>query len=232
MKKKPVILLTTGHAISKMGMAQYAVNKTYAKAISAAGGLPVLAIDPNEALAYSQFADGLLLTGGPDIAPEYYGENILDNTVFLDVDRDHLEFPIFDSFKAAKKPIMGICRGFQVINVALGGSLWQDLPSQKGVNHADGVCHSIAISKGSQMERWFGNEMIVNSYHHQAVKKVGDGLVITAMSGEIPEAYEHETLPIFALQCHPERMTGGKTNPPDGVDTNIVFRYFVDLCAR
>ena len=148
--------------------------------------------------------DALLLPGGGDIGPERFGERPLANgSETPDLPRDGLEFAVFAEFLRLKKPILGICRGMQVINVALGGTIWQDLPSQCGLAHAapEGappMAHTVTLEDGS--------ERTVNSYHHQAARKPGRGLRFTAHSGDgMAEALEHGTLPVRAVQWHPEK---------------------------
>ncbi|MDR0293394.1 MAG: gamma-glutamyl-gamma-aminobutyrate hydrolase family protein [Oscillospiraceae bacterium] len=148
--------------------------------------------------------DALLLPGGADIEPARFGAPLLKNgSETLDTERDKLEFAVFADFFRLGKPIFGICRGLQVINVALGGTIWQDLPSQCGLCHvsADGeppMTHKI---------RWAGRtEMDVNSYHHQAVRDPGKGLAVTARAADgVIEAIEHKTHPVIAVQWHPEK---------------------------
>ena len=148
--------------------------------------------------------DALLLPGGGDIGPERFGKKPLANgSETPDLPRDGLEFAVFADFFRQKKPILGICRGMQVINIALGGTIWQDLPSQCGIVHAapEGappMAHTVSLAGGG--------ERTVNSYHHQAVRKPGRGLRITAHSRDgAAEALEHETLPVRAVQWHPEK---------------------------
>lgn len=151
--------------------------------------------------------DCLLLTGGADIHPSRFGKKLLPNgSERLDLPRDELEFALFASFAALGKPILGICRGMQVINVALGGTLIQDLPSQRGVRHSSPegqppLFHDVVWTDGRRGR--------VNSYHHQAVDILGAGLEVFAASPDgTVEAVMHDTLPVFAVQWHPERMDG------------------------
>ena len=111
---------------------------------------------------------------------------------------------------AKKKPILTICRGFQLLNCVLGGSLYQDLVAQKGWVHMNkDIRHDVYTEKGSVLNRLFGDVVKTNSTHHQAVKDLAPGLHVTARSIEgIIEAYEHDTLPILGTQFHPERLTG------------------------
>ncbi len=232
---KPLILLTTGHDSHPTGQSRFSLYRNYADAIIKAGGSPLLALDGNSATEYAEVCDGLLLTGGVDIHPCYYGEEILNDTVVLDTDRDALEMAITKAFVEAGKPILGICRGFQLLNIYFGGSMWQDLPSQKGLNHScstfglAAVTHPVTISPGSILHRFFGDKIMVNTYHHQAIKALGEGLLVTATAGEIPEAMEHSQLPIHAVQWHPERMTGAPLITPD---MTPVFTQFIEQCMK
>ncbi len=152
--------------------------------------------------------DALLLPGGGDIHPSRFGMTLLDNrSETLDVPRDELEFAVLDDFMRAGKPVFGICRGIQVINIAFGGTIWQDLPSQCGLIHAaaDGeppLRHRVTTDSG-------GN-LFVNSYHHQAVRDLGRGLRVTARSDDgLIEALRDEAGQIRAVQWHPEKEEHG-----------------------
>jgi putative glutamine amidotransferase len=156
--------------------------------------------------AFTDFGDydALLLPGGGDIDPaRFSSEPLANGSETFDFPRDEQEFRLFDLFYADKKPIIGICRGMQVINVALGGTIWQDLPSQRGLSHAapDGaepMTHTVFFTDGKTME--------VNSYHHQAVRGTGRGLTVTARSADgMAEALEDEPRNIRAVQWHPEK---------------------------
>ncbi|MDR0326021.1 MAG: gamma-glutamyl-gamma-aminobutyrate hydrolase family protein [Oscillospiraceae bacterium] len=159
---------------------------------------------PDDPYPHAGGYDALLLPGGGDIDPVRFGASFLENgSETTDIPRDRLEFAVFTDFFSLKKPILGICRGMQVINVALGGTIWQDLPSQCGLVHAapEGappMAHTVVFAGG--------REYTVNSYHHQAIRLPGRGLAVTAHSGDgTAEALEHETLPIRAVQWHPEK---------------------------
>ena len=129
--------------------------------------------------------------------------------------------------------MFGVCRGLQLINTALGGTLWQDQKRERGIDgHEDGKVHQVRLEKDSVLNRLFGEEILVNSYHHQSVKKLGDGLRITAASGQIPEAFEHVSLPILAVQWHPERMTGKDRVTEKGPDMGPLFAWFVEKSGR
>ncbi len=177
--------------------------------------------------------DGLILCGGGDIDPKYYGEYI-DGSKGIDAERDVAEFALLKAYVEAGKPVLGICRGCQLINVYFGGSLYQHLPQASlhvSVNGADSV-HSITAKEGSILNNLYGESFSVNSSHHQAVKDLGKGLRATAYwNGEYVEAHEHETLPIFSVQFHPERMSFEKARN-DTVNGAKIFEYFISVCEK
>lgn len=137
---------------------------------------------------YAEYLDGLLLQGGADASPKAYGEEPLKPEWSGDPVRDAYEVELLHEFMEAKKPVLGICRGMQLINVALGGSLWQDLPTQcpgrVAHEHADydRNAHPIAFTEGSQIAMWYdgaaGGRVI--SIHHQAVNRLGRDIVVEA----------------------------------------------------
>lgn len=197
------------------------VNRNYVDSVYAAGGLPVtIPIVEGEAdyEAYLDMVDGLLFTGGNDIAPYYYGENPVRQLHSMSSIRDEYELSLFRGAYEKKMPIFGICRGIQLINVAREGSLYQDIYSQcpgtlgHSPEHtaADELYHSVQIQKGSKLYEIFGEERIfTNSFHHQAVKALGKNLVATAYSEDgIVEAVEStEERFRLGVQWHPEAMT-------------------------
>lgn len=150
--------------------------------------------------------DGVIFSGGVDIDPSLYNQKNRCSE-YVTVDRDENERLIFDYCVQKKKPVLGICRGHQFINVMCGGSLYQDNTEKGEVNeHKGGVKHIINITDNSFLHNVLGSECLVNSYHHQSVDKVGKGLKVTAVSEDgIVEALEHETLPIVSVQFHPEK---------------------------
>jgi putative glutamine amidotransferase len=165
---------------------------------------------------------GLLLTGGRDVDPKYYGEAPHPTTQIDPHNRDEVEFRWIERFLNAGKPIFGICRGIQVLNVALGGGLLQDISAYFGArNEPDAethtqvggrdVEHPVVWVAGTEVERALGSARMVNSAHHQAVDplRLGRGLRVAAVSPMgIIEAVEGEGLgaPVFAVQWHPERI--------------------------
>ena len=181
--------------------------------------------------------DGLLLCGGEDVDPALYGQENAGSGA-PDPARDAAEAELFRAFAAAGKPILGICRGMQIINVLLGGTLIQDVGEAEcraHLGHVEGgkgidKVHTIRAEEGSLLYRLYGGEFSVNSYHHQVVDRLGTGLRITARGESgLPEAVEHDTLPLVCVQYHPERMTAAKRRP-DTVDGAPLLQAFVDLC--
>ena len=158
-------------------------------------------------------------------------ERSIDKELF-----DDLEYKIIKAFVDRRKPIWGICRGIQILNVYFGGTLTQDIPTQLGGDHSKGVCHQVTLKKDSILGNLYGESMEVNSYHHQALDKLGEGLEAIAWGESnghtFTEAVQHETLPIWSVQWHPERMTGPVTNPKECADSLPMFEYFVKQCAK
>ena len=177
--------------------------------------------------------DGLVLCGGSDIHPSRYGEEV-DGSVDMDVPRDEAEFALLKAYLEAGKPILGICRGHQLMNVYFGGSLYQDMSQAQWhdqVNDKDSV-HPITALPDSVLGKLYGQEFPVNSAHHQAVKKLGDGLRATAYwNGEVVEAMEHTQYPILGVQWHPERMCF-RNQREDTVSGADFLQYFVELCRK
>lgn len=184
----------------------------------------LVGLDINEAIK----CDGLLLPGGGDIDPVYYGEE-MDGSDEPDRELDKAQRDILDAFVKAKKPILGICRGIQLINVYFGGSLYQDLKTRDIHTEKNGVdsVHSVkSVSEGNLFENFYGKTFNVNSAHHQGVKKLGRGLIEVLRSEDgVCEAVIHEELPIIATQFHPERMVHN-IRRDDIVAGEEIFKYF------
>lgn len=215
-----------GPRIQISGAAGYMAR--YHDAIQAAGGIPVDGYAP----APDPSCDGLLLCGGDDIAPHFFGQENQGSDP-PDLVRDEAELALFRAYYQARKPIFGICRGIQLINVALGGTLIQDLPAHIKPFHGGGArsrIHPIRAEEGSLLASLYGPIFPVNSIHHQAVDRLGEGLRATAWaeSGFV-EAFEHESRPILGVQFHPERMAFALRRP-DTVDAEPLFLHFVQMC--
>jgi putative glutamine amidotransferase len=226
---KPVICITSGSDyIREKGKLpkHYEQTEDYPVALANAGFVPFLAVEQN-AEEIAMMCDAVCMSGGPDLEPEYYGETTLYESVKCDPSRSVYEYELLKHFIGAKKPILAVCRGFQVLNCYLGGTLYQDTAEQLGFIHMSfPLRHYVNAEKGSVLNALFGDRFKVNSTHHQAVKDLGKGLFVTARSEEgIIEAYEHESLPILGTQFHPERLTGKNY---DGTTANFapLFEYF------
>jgi putative glutamine amidotransferase len=183
----------------------------YAVAVDGAGGLPVhLALD-SDPESIADAIDGLVLSGGDDVDPFYYGAAVGPRTASVDPFRDDFELRVFTAMVAAGKPVLGICRGSQLINVALGGTLVPDLPVGHGESHASYAYprahrrHDVRFEVGSLAHRLYGARTRVNSFHHQAVERPGTGVRVTGLADDdVPEAIEVAGAPILGLQWHPE----------------------------
>jgi putative glutamine amidotransferase len=178
---------------------------------------------------YSEEYDGLLLCGGSDVDPKHYGEDI-NGSVGIDAERDAAEFELMNAFIAAGKPIMGICRGHQFINVYFGGSLYQNI--EEAELHKGGKAHLVTSEPDSVVRSLYGESFSVNSTHHQATKELGKGLRVAATwNGKYVEATEHTSLPIITVQWHPERMCFDYSRE-DTVDGALIIKHFVEMCKK
>ena len=173
--------------------------------------------------------DGLLLAGGADVHPKWYQEEI-NGSEGMDLDMDVAEFSVMDAFVKTGKPIMGICRGHQFINIYFGGSLYQNIPHAD--LHTGNKTHCIAAKPNSTLRGIYGDSFSVNSTHHQAVKKLGKGLRVTAVSSDnYVEAMEHVSLPIISVQWHPETLCF-EDKTENAVDGKKILEYFLDMCKE
>lgn len=212
----------------------------YIKAIQNIGFTPVVAttLPTSEGFALSDF-DGLLLPGGSDIDPILFGqENHGSRTI--DRDLDDKQLAMTELFVRAKKPILGICKGCQVINVYFGGTLIQDLTTNERHQWDGDDRHHLATAvSGTYMEKLYGSAPVtINSAHHQGLDRIGEDLVVCQRSEDgVVEAVCHKSLPILATQWHPERMTDAwkQANPDrrtarhESVDGGLVFDAFARL---
>ena len=224
--KAPLIGVSCGRSAS--GAAT--VSSNYTDAIARSGGVPViLPIIDDPALAERLLSevDGIMFTGGADLDPAEYGETVLNETVEIDAVRDRSDLLLARAAVASGKPVLAICRGEQLLNVVLGGTLYQDLPAQvEGVHAHRDTSHRIGVEKGSVLFELFGHDSLtVNSSHHQAVKDIAPGSRVTAVSDDgIVEAYEAGS--VLAVQFHPERMV--QSEP----EWYALFRYFVGQAGK
>ena len=216
--KKPLIGLTPAHDTEN---GDIKTRPTYVRALKAAGAIPVvMPLDASEEdlKQLSQDLDGFLFTGGPDVHPFLFGEETQAHCGNVSPARDQMEITLLPMIMELKKPVLGICRGIQVLNIALGGNIWQDIPSQVTREfplahtqpfHYDMPCHTVSLTKGSLLAQISGSSSIkVNSMHHQAVKDVAEGLIASAYSPDhLIEAVEMPGYPFFiGVQWHPEYL--------------------------
>ena len=180
---------------------------------------------------YRDGFDGLVLCGGVDIDPARYGQPVM-GSVGMDPARDAAEYALIDAFLQADKPIFGICRGHQLLNVYFGGSLIQHIPTAEDHVMHDRVdsVHGVCAEPDSVLANLYGREFPVNSAHHQAVDRLGEGLRITAraLDGTV-EALEHMSLPVMSVQWHPERISCEKRRA-DASNGEILITHYIDFC--
>jgi gamma-glutamyl-gamma-aminobutyrate hydrolase PuuD len=192
---------------------QVAVNASYADAVAKAGHLPVVITRFGSDAQFDALVaklDVLVMTGGEDIAPEKYREKAAPKLGKVNVKRDEFDFRLLEAARRRNLPVVGICRGCQLLNVAFGGTLYQDLPSEfpvKDVQHRN-THHRITIDSASRLAKIVGKTgVLVNSYHHQAVKDLAPGFRTVAKSPEgVVEAIECDVYPAVGVQFHPEKM--------------------------
>ncbi len=215
----PIIGITSYFAVDK-GQKLCSVSYDCIKVIKAAGGLPlILPIVKDEKVldGYVDAIDGLFLTGGEDILPLLYKENPISKVHSISYDRDEFEMSLFKKAYSRGIPILGICRGMQLINVSLGGTLYQDLNTQviNSLGHCpqdsplDQPYHGVKIEEDSKLYDIFGKADIeVNSLHHQSVKDRGKGLKPSAYSqdGIIEGIESTERDFVIGVQWHPEKL--------------------------
>lgn len=194
------------------------INRPYVDAIVRAGGIPFVlpVLDPADADLALLALDGLLLTGGGDVDPARYGEAPVPEVYGVNAGRDAFEAALVVAAARAGVPVLGICRGSQILNVALGGTLHQHVPAVTGRNHsvkdrAYEPVHGVAVAPDSCLAAVVGNTAVaVNSLHHQAVDRPGAGLRAVAWADDgIIEAVESDGFGRFlAVQWHPELLAG------------------------
>ena len=207
----------------------------YLEGIRQAGGIPVIlpfTSENDELEQLAKMCDGFLFTGGHDVSPELYSEKPVDDSVICCKDRDEMESWYLKYAISSDKPLLGICRGIQFINAALGGTLYQDLPTQhpSGIDHHqkppyDIPVHTVSIVKDSPLGKLLDTEQLsVNSYHHQAVKDLSPRLKAMAIStdGLIEAVFMPEHRFLWAVQWHPE------FSYLTDINSRKIFKAFID----
>ena len=214
---KPIIALTCDiDEESRIRLLQ-----SYCDAIRIGGGIPIIIPPTSDETQITELleqtnAKGVVLTGGADIDPIFFNEEKHPKIGRISRQRDEYEFAVLEVAEKYAIPVLGICRGLQVINVAYGGTITQDMPSQLGDSYASHdqqipttkAVHKVTFTPNSQIASLFEQkELDTNSHHHQSIGKIGNNLVITGKTDDgIIEAIESKTAKTIAVQFHPERM--------------------------
>ena len=230
---KPIIGLTMYDFDKKLD-----INNAYLTSIEQAGGIPICIPNATEenVEALLNIIDGLLLIGGADIDPILFGEEPHRNLGSVVRKRDDSDIVLMNAALKKQMPILGVCRGQQVMNVALGGTIIQDIPTQventllhKQTSKRGELAHSVDVTT-PKFKEIFGEESFrVNTFHHQSIGKIGEGLVVSAVAKDgIIEGIEHESHPYcVAVQWHPEELA-----PIGDVYAQRLFKSFVDACKK
>lgn len=198
----------------------------YEHALSCLGVHPVTSLHVPDISLY----DGLILPGGGDIDPKLFGQ-LNNGSRSFDPTLDRLQLAILRAFLLGKKPILGICKGMQLINIFFGGDMIQHLPSYEShqYNGQDQVHETTAV-KGALLYHLYGERFNVNSAHHQGVDSPGQGIrYIQYSSDEVVEGLVHTYLPVIGVQWHPERMCF-KQKRKDTVDGSLLINAFLSKC--
>lgn len=215
MSKK--IIAVSGGMGETNGFMRSGVSPAYFDSIILAGGAPLMipmSEDEESIRSVLMHCDGLILSGGVDIDPVLYGQSISTKCGEVDEYRDQFEFKLLDEALKLNLPILGICRGNQMLNVYFGGTLYQDVSlkgdviqhMQKG-NRGKGS-QMIYVEKGTFLYNILGDEAYVNSYHHQSIDVLAKDFRVAARTSDgIVEAIEHLSKPIYGVQFHPEMMS-------------------------
>lgn len=226
-EKRPVIGITTSMSESFIKM-----KRTYFDAVFEAGGIPVFLPHTGgaaDAEGYLALCDGVLFAGGADVEPSRYGEEIGFDNVETTPLRDDFEFALAELIKEDTRPVLGICRGEQLLNVAFGGSLYQHIDGHKQTESGSQNLRAAKVVEGTLLHKLAGRrDIMINTFHHQAVKDVAPGFVISAYAEDgTVEAIEPENAAdserfMLAVQWHPEMFFS--TDEP----TRNIFKAFID----
>ena len=234
---KPLIGLTPGHNTENQNLF---TRPAYLSALSAAGAIPVtlpLAVSQEDCRQMAETFDGFLFTGGPDPHPFLFGEETHRQCGSISAMRDTMELALLSQVMKTGKPVLGICRGIQIINVALGGNIYQDIPSQHRPSSAFPLAHqqpcafhipthTVSLVPESRLANICRSGVLrVNSMHHQAVRDLAEGLTACALAPDgLIEALEMAGYPwLVAVQWHPEYLREDPAN-------FCIFKHFVAAC--
>lgn len=238
MVENPVIGVTGGFFKKDDYVKGAYAHQDYVTSLTEAGAVPIILPSASEdgVGKYMEFCDGFVISGGCDVDPRFYNENPSVQIGAFDTERDRAELQLIRRAAALNKPVFGICRGLQAINVAFGGSLIQDIPSEvKGaLQHEqkeprEKSSHLVKLDQESGLYQLFHkqSEIYVNSLHHQAIKRLADDLRAVAYSDDgIIEAVEAVNgLDVLGIQWHPESMAAGGDEL-----MRLLFKKFVRKC--
>lgn len=227
---KPIIGMTM-----HTGEGRQEVNTSYIQAILQAGGIPVCIPHIQEGMdEVLERVDGLLLIGGGDILPALYGENPHCQLGTVVTERDESDLKLLKEALKQQLPVLAICRGMQVLNVLLGGSLYQDIPSEleRAIQHAQKSArfekiHPVTMMEGTKLFSITGGEIMTNTFHHQCVKNLGKGLIVSARAPDgIIEGIEHPDYAFcLGVQWHPE-----ETAIHGDIASLKLFETFIEAC--
>lgn len=220
--KRPIIGITTYRKQSRdTNRAMFGLMRDYVQAVTNGGGVPLLiplGLAEEDLLQIVERLDGLVLPGGGDIEPEYYNGSPHVKLRGIDPDRDRVEIYVAQQATRLKKPFLAICRGHQILNVALGGTMWEDLASQypDAINHdfydqgkRNDLPHSVNVFPDSRLATILGGgSIMVNSLHHQGVRNIAPELMVTAVAPDgLVEGLEVSGNPFgIGVQWHPENL--------------------------
>lgn len=236
----PVIGLTVYRALNRQGSPILSIGESYVRAVQQAGACPVLiplGLPEASLDALLPRLDGVIFTGGGDLHPELYGSTDHPLVDDVDTDRDRVEIHLFKQTLQAGTPFMGICRGLQLINVAMGGTLYEDILDQRSgaLHHQHNdlqprnyLAHPVSIQTGSRLHGILGSPQThVNSLHHQGIRELAPGLQATAFAPDgLIEAFELADHPFgLAVQWHPEWLQ-------EHAEMRALFAAFVQAAGQ
>lgn len=238
--KKPIIGITANTMLERdgvfCGMKRDYANKDYVGAVESAGGVPIILPcinDEGVIKTQLELLDGILFTGGGDLSPLTYGEEPIQNLGYIDIELDEFNMKAVISAYEMNIPILGICRGMQLINVAFGGTLYQDLGSNKEfyIKHTQNAMrgvptHTVYLEDNTILNKLIGSTTTVNSFHHQCIKEIAPEFIISAKApdGVVEGIEKKDDGKIIAVQWHPEGMYKESQSMAN------LFRYFVEIC--
>ena len=236
----PLIGITSHRQTDERGLDVHSLGDAYVKAISEAGGVPLIipiGMENTKINQLIQRLDGVLFSGGGDVSPDLYGGESHPEVKLIDRDRDRIEIQLVHEIVERGLPFFGICRGIQIINVALGGTLYTHIPDQliNALNHTyiegkprNYLAHDVFVEPNTRLAKILGQPRIkVNSMHHQGISSLASPLVATAHAPDgLVEGVELESKQFgLAVQWHPECLT--QYEP-----MRTLFRTFVEAATR